>query len=71
MVDIMFWPFAIKAMAERLNSLHMNDNGNTPEWIMFGVNLDLIPVKNFLILFCPVYVLDHCLQSAGGPGPPK
>ncbi len=67
----MFWPFIIKAMAERLNSLHMDDKGNTPESIMFGVNLDLIPVKNFHILFCPVYVLNHLLQSAGGPGPPK
>jgi hypothetical protein len=71
MVDTMFWPLAIKAMAEHLKSLHMDDNGNTPELIMFGVNLDLIPVKNFHTLFCPLYVLDHCLQSAGGPGPPK
>jgi hypothetical protein len=67
----MFWPFAIKAMAECLTSLHMDDNGNTPELSMFGVNLDSIPVKNFHTLFCPVYVLDHHLQSAGGPGPPK
>jgi hypothetical protein len=65
MVYTMFWPVAIKAMAERLNSLHMDDNGNTPELIMFGVNLDSIPVKNFHILFCPVYVLNHRLQSAG------
>jgi hypothetical protein len=54
MVDTMFWPFAIKAMAERLNSLHMDDNVNTPELIMFGVHLDSIPVKNFHTLFCPV-----------------
>jgi hypothetical protein len=45
MVDTMFWPFAIKAMADRLNSLHMDDNGNTPESIMFEVNLDSIPVR--------------------------
>jgi hypothetical protein len=50
MVDTMFWPFAIKAMAERLNSLHMDNDSNTPESIMFGVNLDLIPVKNFYTL---------------------
>jgi hypothetical protein len=71
MVDTMCWPFTIKAMAERLNSLHMDDNGNTPELIMFGVNLDLIPIKNFHTLFCPIHVLDHRLQSAGGPGSPK
>jgi hypothetical protein len=71
MVDTMFWPFAIKAMTKCHNSLHMDDNGNTPELIMFGVNLDSIPVKNFHTLFCPVYVLNHRLQSVGGPGPPK
>ena len=59
MVDTMFWPFAIKAMAEHLKSLHMDDNDNTPELIMFGVNLDSIPVKNFRTLFCPFYVLNH------------
>jgi len=28
-------------------------------------------VKYFHTLFCPVYVLDSRLHSAGGPGPPK
>jgi hypothetical protein len=68
-VDTMFWPFALKAMVERLIYLHMDDNSNTPESIKFGVNLDSISVKNFHPLFCPIYVLDHRLQSAGGPGP--
>ncbi len=58
-------------MAESLNSLHVDNEGNTPESIMFGVDLDSILVKNFYTLFCPVYVLDHRLQLAGGPGPPK
>ncbi len=58
-------------MAEPLNSLYVNDEGNTPESIIFGADLDLIPVKNFHTLFCPVYVPDHRLQSAGGPGPLK
>jgi hypothetical protein len=71
MVDTMFWPFAIKAMAERMNSLHMDNEGNTPESLMYGVDLERIPIKNFHILFCPIYVLDHHLQSAGGLGPPK
>ena len=30
MIDSMFWPFAFKAMAERLNSLQINMNGSTP-----------------------------------------
>ena len=71
MVDTMFWPFAMKAMAERMNTLHVDSDGNTPESIMYGVELETLPVRNFHTLFCPVYVLDHCLQSAGGPGPPK
>jgi hypothetical protein len=63
--------FHHQIMAEHINSLHMDDDSNTPELIMFGVNLDSIPVKNVHTLFCPVYVLDHRLESAGGPGPPK
>jgi hypothetical protein len=31
MVDQMFWPFAIKAAAERMNSLHIDTEGHTPE----------------------------------------
>jgi hypothetical protein len=38
---------------------------------MYGVDLETIPIKNFHALFCPIYVLDHRLQLAGGPGPPK
>jgi len=71
MVDSLFWPFAMKGMAEQMNSLHVNSEGQTPESIMYGVNLETIPMKNFHTLFCPVYVLDHRLQSAGRPGPPK
>lgn len=69
MVDVMFLPFAMKAMAERMNSLHDDLNKNTPEPLMYSVNLDMILIKNYHTLFCPVYVLDHRLQSAGGPGP--
>jgi hypothetical protein len=71
MIHTMFWPFAIKAMAERMNSLHVDQDGNTPESLMYGVDLETIPIKHFHTLFCPINVLDHCLQSAGGPGPPK
>ena len=30
-----------------------------------------IPVKSYHTLFCPTYLLDARLQSAGGAGPPK
>ena len=46
-------------------------NGSTPEFILYNVKNEKIPVKSFHTLFCPVYVLDSRLQSAGGPGPPK
>jgi len=71
MIDSMFWPFAFKAMAERMNNLQVNLDGTTPESIMHGVDAKEIPVKSYHTLFCPIYVLDSRLQSAGGPGPPK
>jgi hypothetical protein len=52
-VDQMFWPFAIKAAAERMNSLHINTDGHTPESKFYGVNIENIPVKTFHTMFCP------------------
>jgi hypothetical protein len=33
MIDLMFWPFAFKAAAERMNSLNVNLDGSTLESI--------------------------------------
>jgi hypothetical protein len=41
MVDQMFWPFAIKAAAERMNSLHIDTEGHTPESKFYGVNIEI------------------------------
>ena len=71
MIDDMFWPFAMKAVAERLNSLQVDTQGRTPESILHDIKVEEIPVKSFHTLFCPTYVLDARLQSAGGAGPPK
>ena len=71
MIDTLFWPFAIKAVAELMNSLHVNSAGQTSESLMYGVDLKTVPVRNLHTLFCPVHVLDHQLQSAGRPSPPK
>ena len=38
-IDKMFWPFAIKAVAERLNSLQVDLTGQTPESILHGFYL--------------------------------
>ena len=71
MIDEIFWPFAMKAVAERLNSLQIDSLGRTPESILHGIKVEDIPVKSYHTLFCPIYVLDRRLQNAGGPGPPK
>ncbi len=71
MVDQMFWSFAIKAAAERMNSCHIDTVGHTPEYKFYGVNIENIPVKTFHTMFCPCYVLDSKLHNAGSIGPPK
>ena len=67
----MFWPFSIKAVAERLNSLQVDLTRQAPESILHGVEIEDILVKSYHTLFCPTYVLDARLQSSGGAGPPK
>jgi hypothetical protein len=71
MIDTMFWPFAFKSAVERHNQLSLTAEGQTPLSILHNVSVENIPVKTFHTLFCPVYVLDARLQSAGGPRPPK
>jgi hypothetical protein len=71
MVDQMFWPFAIKAAAERMNSLHIDTDGHTPVSKFYSVNIENISVKTFHTIFCPRYILDSRLHNAGSIGPPK
>ena len=71
MINSMFWPFVLKAMAERVNKLHISPDGATPESILYGVSPQEIRVASFHTLFCPVYVLDSKLHNAGSIGPPK
>ena len=70
MITTMFWPFALKAMAERLNRLHIHPDGSTPESRLYGT-CGVIPVGSYHTLFCPVYVLDARSQNEGAMGPPK
>ena len=67
----MFWTFAMKAAAERHNSLSVNAKNQNPSSVFYNVDLEAIPVKTFHTLFCPMYVLDSRAQSAGGPCSPK
>ena len=71
MIDTMFWQFAFKAAAEWQNCLLLNSDGLTLNAVLHGFFFDVIPVKTYHMLFCPVYVLDACSWSAGGPSPPK
>jgi hypothetical protein len=71
MVDQMFWPFAIKAAAERMSNLHIDTDSHTPESKFYDVNIENIPVKTFHTIFCPCYVLESRLHNAGSIGPPK
>jgi hypothetical protein len=71
MVDQMLWPFAIKAAAERMNSLHIDTDGHKPESKFNGLNIENKPVKIFHTMFCPCYVLDSRLHNAGSIGPTK
>jgi hypothetical protein len=71
MIDQMFWPFAIKAAAERMNSLHIDTKDHTSESKFYGVNIENVPVKTFHTMFCPCYVLDSRLHDADSIGLPK
>jgi hypothetical protein len=63
MVDQMFSSSAIKAAAERMNSLHIDTDSHIPESQFYGVNTENIPVT-FHTLFCPCYALDSRLHNA-------
>ena len=71
MIYEMFWPFAIKSVAERLNSFQVDILGWTPESILHGFEVQHIPVKSYHTLFCPTYMLDAHLHGAGVAGSPK
>ena len=40
MIDTMFWPFAMKAQAERMNCLHLDRDGKSPESKLHGVKIE-------------------------------
>ena len=70
-IDSMFWPFAMKAAAERHNTLSINAQNETPSYLLHDVKVKSIPVKSFHTLFCSVYILDARARSDGGTGPPN
>ena len=67
----MLWPLALLSAADRLNHLHIDRDGQTPEIKFSGAIGNTTRLKDFHTFGCPCYILDARLQSAGGPGPPK
>ena len=65
------WPFALLAAADRMNNLHVDLNGNTPEMKFSQATGVTTRLKNYHTFGCPVYILDARLQDTGGAGPPK
>ena len=54
----MFWPFALVLAADRMNNLHVDMHGQTPEMKFsntIGLSTRLIHFHTF---GCPVYILD-------------
>ena len=45
MIDSMFWIFAMKAAAERHNTLTVNSNNKNPSSILYNVETETTPVK--------------------------
>ena len=70
-ITTMLWPFALLAAADRMNNLHIDIDGNSPEMKFSKLPGGTTRLGNFHTFGYPVYVLDSRLQDAGGPGPPK
>ena len=62
-INIMMWPFAAKCAQERMNTLQMNLNLETPDMQFSGTKAVNVQVKHHHTFGCPVYVLDSRLQS--------
>ena len=67
----MLWPFALVASSDRMNNLHVDMNGKTPEMKFSDTIGSTTRLSNFHTFGFPIYILDARLQSVGGGGPPK
>ena len=70
-ISTILWPFALMAAADRMNNLHIDLKGLTPEMKFSQAITSSVKLKNYHTFGCPVYILDSRLQNAGGAGPPK
>jgi hypothetical protein len=63
--------FCNKSSSQKIHSLHIDTEGNTPESKFYGIHIENLPVKSFHTMFCPCYVLDSRLHNAGSIVLPK
>ena len=69
-ITTMFWPFVLVAAEDRMNNLHVDMHGQTPE-MKFSNNIgSSTRLSNSHTFGCPVYILDAKPKSVGGGGPP-
>ena len=69
-VDIMLWPFSVKAAIEILNFLQLDLDGNTPTAKFYNIKNIKPNAHEYHTFGCPVYVLNSEIQS-GSIGTPK
>ena len=67
----MFWTFALVSAADRMNNIHVDMHGQTPEMKFSNTIGSSTRLIHFHTFGCPVYIMDARLQSVGGGGPPK
>ena len=65
-ISTMLWPFALMAAADRINNMHVDINGLTPEMNFSKVAGSTVQLQNCHTFGCPVHVVDARLQDAGG-----
>ncbi len=62
-ITIMLWPFAAKCAQERLNNLHVNLDGESPDMLFSNAKAVNVQLRHHHTFGCPVYILDSRLQS--------
>ena len=70
-ITTMFWPFALVEAVDRMNNLHVDMHGQTPEMKFSKTIGSYTRLSHFHTFGCPVYILDAILKSVCGGGPPK
>ena len=62
-ITIMMWPFAAKYAQERMNNLHVNIGGKSPDMLFSDTKAVNVQLKHYHTFGCPVYSLDSRLQT--------